>query len=410
MTVPVGELELPAFDYTDATLTGDRFHDTLRSLREQSWIAKAGLVGYLVLEREAATHFLRTTSATFPGRMMLEIQGVDSGPLYERLKGNLLDLDGDDHRRLRKLVQPSFTPPAADRHRPRMRAVLEELWEPVAGDGRCDFVAAFAKPYPAIMIAALMGAPLDDADRLGDWANLIQGQFDPVKVATRLPELERAAEEFVEYTRALLRDRHDDPRDDLISDLIAAEEEGDRLSDEECVHLVSAVLVGGVDTTQAQLAHGIRLFADHPEQWHALAEDPELAVPAAEEVLRYEPITPLTARVALEDMEYRDVEIPKGTLLLAVAATANRDPDAYEEPERFDIAADRERTKPLTFGAGPHFCLGANLARAELQEAFAFLAPRMPDLRLDGEPVYDTPLGVYGLDSLPIRFARADPE
>jgi cytochrome P450 len=167
---------------------------------------------------------------------------------------------------------------------------------------------------------------------------------------------------------------------------------------------VSAVLVGGVDTTQAQLAHGIRLFADHPEQWQALADDPSLAAPAAEEVLRYEPITPLTARVALEDIEYRDVAIPKGTLLLAVAATANRDPEAYEEPESFDIGADRERTKPLTFGAGPHFCLGANLARAELQEAFTFLAPRMPALALDGEPAYDTPLGVYGLDSLPIRW------
>jgi cytochrome P450 len=271
-------------------------------------------------------------------------------------------------------------------------------------------VEAFAKPYPAQMIAVVMGAPLEDAGRLGEWANLIQGQFDPVKVATRLPELERAAEEFVEYTRDLLRARHDDPADDLISELIAAEEEGDRLSDEECVHLVSAVLVGGVDTTQAQLAHGIRLFADHPEQWNAIAEDPSLAVAAAEEVLRYEPITPLTARVALEDMEYRDVAIPKGTLLLAVAATANRDPGAYDEPESFDITADRDRTKPLTFGAGPHFCLGASLARAELQEAFAFLAPRMRSLRLDGEPGYDTPLGVYGLDSLPVRFTSVHPE
>ena len=404
MTVPVAELELPAFDYTDANLTGDRFHDALRALKEQSWIAKAGPVGYLVLDREAATHFLRTPKATFPGRMMLEVQGVTSGPLYERLKGNLLDLDGDDHRRLRKLVQPSFTPPAADRHRPRMREVLEELWAAVESEGSCDFVETFAKPFPAQMIAVVMGAPLEDAGRLGEWANLIQGQFDPVKVATRLPELERAAEEFVEYTRELLRARHDSPADDLISELIAAEEEGDRLSDEECVHLVSAVLVGGVDTTQAQLAHGIRLFAGHPDQWEAIAEDPALAAPAAEEVLRYEPITPLTARVALEDVEYRDVAIPKGTLLLAVAATANRDPEAYEEPESFDISADRERTKPLTFGAGPHFCLGANLARAELQEAFAFLAPRMRSLRLDGEPGYDTPLGVYGLDSLPISW------
>ena len=400
----VAELDLPAFDYMDSTLAGPRFHEALTELRERTWVARADPVGFFVLDREAATFFMRTPLATFPGRMMLEVQGVNSGPLYERFKGNLLDLDGDDHRRLRKLVQPAFTPPAADRHRHTMRELLERLFEPIAGQGRCDFVARIAKPYPAMMIAHVMGAPLEDADRLGEWANLIQGQFDPIKVATMLPELERAAEEFDEYARELLRVRHDDPADDLISHLIAAEEEGDRLSDEECVHLVSAVLVGGVDTTQAQLAHGIRLFAEHPDQWSMLAEDSSLAAAAAEEALRYEPITPFTARITLEDVEYRDVTFPKGTLVVACSATANRDPGEYERPESFDITVDRERSKPLTFGAGPHFCLGANLARAELQEAFAFLAPRMPDLVLDGEPQYDTPFGIYALDGLPVRF------
>jgi len=400
----VSELDLPAFDYTDASLTGERFHDALRSLRECSWVAKAGPVGYLVVDREAATFFLRTPQAKFPGRLALEVQGVSEGPLYERMKGNLLDLDGEDHRRQRKLVQPSFTPPAADRHRPAMRRVLAELYGAVEGERRCDFVAAFAKPYPATIIAELMGAPLTDADRLGTWANLIQGQFDPVKVATMLPELERAAEEFVDYTRALIDSRRDDPREDLISELIAAEEEGDRLSEDQCVHLVSAVLVGGVDTTQAQLAHGIRLFAAHPEQWRLLVDDPGMAGAATEEVLRYEPITPLTARITREEIVYRDVVFPEGTIVLAASAAANRDRDGWEAPEEFDITPDRERAKPLTFGAGPHFCLGANLARAELQEAFAFLAPRMPELALDGEPAYDTPLGVYGLDSLPIAW------
>jgi cytochrome P450 len=403
----IAELDLPAFDYMDASLAGERFHEELERMRTHTWIARADQVGFFVLDREAAAFFLRTPSATFPGRKMLEVQGVNSGPLYERFKGNLLDLDGDDHRRLRKLVQPAFTPPEADRHRPTMRDVLEQLWEPVNGKGRCEFVASFAKPYPAMMIASVMGAPLSDADRLGTWANLIQGQFDPIKVATMLPELERAALEFGDYTRELLRARHDDPSDDLISQLIAAEEEGDRLSDEECVMLVSAVLVGGVDTTQAQLAHGLRLFAEHPDQWRLLAQDASLAPAAAEEVLRYEPITPFTARIALEDIEYRDVTFPEGTLLIACSATANRDPAEYQAPSSFDITADRGRAKPLTFGAGPHFCLGANLARAELQEAFTFLAPRMPDLALDGAPAYDTPIGIYALDELPLRFNPA---
>jgi cytochrome P450 len=403
----VAELDLPSFDYTDASLAGPRFHEAMRELRERTWVARADPVGYFVLDRDAATFFLRTPSATFPGRRMLEVQGVTSGPLYERLRGNLLDLDGDDHRRLRKLVQPAFTPPAADRRRPEMRRQLAELFAAFSADGRCDFVRSLAKPFPARMIAIVMGAPVEDADRLGVWANRIQQQFDPVKVATELPELERAASEFLDYTRELMRDRQAKPGDDLITELLQAEEEGDRLTEGECLHLVSAVLVGGVDTTQAQLAHGVRLFAEHPGQLRLLAERPELAAAAAEEVLRFEPITPFTARIALEDIEYRDVRFPEGTLVFASAATANRDPDGYEAPEEFDITTERGRAKPLTFGAGPHFCLGANLARAELQEAFAFLAPRMRELELDGDPAYDTPLGIYALNELPLRFAPA---
>jgi cytochrome P450 len=403
----VTELDLPAFDYSDPDLTGDAWHDAVRAARERSWLARAEPIGFFVLEREAVAFFLRTPKATFPGTQILELQGVTDGPLWERLRGNLLDLDGDDHRRLRKLVQPAFTPPAADRHRPAMRRHLENLFAPIAGGAPFEATGALAKPYPALMIAELMGAPLEDWERLGAWANLIQGQFDPIKVANEREALERAAAEFVEYTRELIEARHGNPGDDLISVLIAAEEEGDRLTEEEVVHLTSSILVGGVDTTQAQLSHALILFARHPEQWELLAERPELAPQAVEEVLRYEPITPITARVTREDIEYDGVTFPRGALIFAAAVAANRDPGAYEEPDRFDITADRGRAKPLTFGAGPHFCLGANLARAELQEALAFLAPRMPGLRLEAEPVYDTPLGVYAVKELELGFEPA---
>ncbi len=404
----VTELDLPAFEYSDPELTGAAWHDAVRNARERNWLARAEPVGYFVLEREAAAFFLRTPKATFPGTTILELQGVTEGPLWERLRGNLLDLDGDDHRRLRKLVQPAFTPPAADRHRAAMRRHLADLFEPIAGSGGFEATSALTKPYPARMIAELMGAPQSDADRLGVWANLIQGQFDPIKVANERETLERAAAEFVVYTRELLAARHDNPGDDLISVLIAAEEEGDRLSEDEVVHLTSAILVGGVDTTQAQLAHALVVFAEHPDQWAMLAEQPELAPQAVEELLRYEPITPITARITLEDVEYHDVTFPEGTLVLAAAVAANRDPAAYEDAESFDITADRGRAKPLTFGAGPHFCLGANLARAELQEALTYLAPRMPGLRLEADPIYDTPLGIYAIEELQVGFDPPD--
>jgi cytochrome P450 len=398
----VTELELPEFDYyQDTGLRGDRFHEVMAGLREKSWLAHSDLA-YFVLDREAASFFLRTKSATFPGMKIAELFGIDEGPLFEEIRRNILHLNGDQHRRLRNLVNPAFTPRAADRWRPRMREFLEQLWNEVKDAGRCEFVQAFAKPYPSLMIATVMGAPLEDAPRLHHWSLWIQRQFDAPSLMAEREKIELAVEEFYDYAGRLLAERRETPSDDLISTLIAAEEQGDRLSDVELVNLVLNVLIGGVDTTQSQLAQAIRLFAEHPDQWELLRDRPELAPQAVDEVLRYEPITPFTARILLEDVEYRDVTFPKDTVLMVSAVTANREPDGQD----FDITAERS-DKPLTFGAGIHYCLGANLARAELQEALALLAPRMRDLALEGPPEFGSVHGIYGLEGLPIRFQAA---
>jgi cytochrome P450 len=218
--------------------------------------------------------------------------------------------------------------------------------------------------------------------------------------------IEQAVEEFYEYARALLAARRDDPGEDLISTLLAAADPAhppERLSEEECVNLVLNVLIGGVDTTQSQLAHAIRLLAEHPEQWAALVADPSLAPRAVEEALRYEPITPFTARITVEELTYRDVTFPPDTIVMVCAFTGNRD-GVGAEPERFDITAERPKARALTFGAGVHYCLGANLARLELEEGLAFLARNMRCLELDGEPLYESILGIYGLAELPIKF------
>jgi cytochrome P450 len=396
----VADLELPRLDYLDPELRGDRFHEVMHDLAEKSWLAKWDL-GYFVLDREAAGFFLRTDKGVFPGTRLLEMVGITDGPLWDSLSRNIISLNGEQHRRLRRLVHESFTPKAADRYRPAMREILAELYEPIAARGSCDFVSAFAKPYPARMIATVIGAPLGDAERLHELSNLLQSQFDAIALATRREELEAAAVEFDAYVEKLVLDRRDDPGDDLVSKLIVAEEEGDRLSHDECVSLVRDALNGGIDTTQSQLAHGIRLLAEHPDQWRMLGDDPSLAPRAAEEVLRFEPVAPFTTRLLLEDVEYRDVVFPADTVVTVSQFNANRD---VENGDNFDITADRGSAKALTFGAGPHFCMGANLARAELQEGLAFLAAHLRDLELDGEPEYGTITGLYGLESLPIRF------
>jgi cytochrome P450 len=401
----VTDLELPALDFFAPDLRGERFHAVMDQLSAATWLATSP-IGYFVLDRAAAAFFLRTRAATFPGMKIAEMFEVPEGPLLEQMRRNILHLGGDDHRRLRNLVNPAFTPRAADRWRPAMRDFLERLWEPLADVGRCEFVDAFAKPYPSLTIAMVTGAPLEDAPKLYEWSNLIQRQFDGPSLMNERDAIERACAEFYEWAGALIERRRSEPAGDLISTLIAAEQEGDRLSDVECMNLVLNVLVGGVDTTQSQLAHAVRLFAAHPAQWRLLAERPELARAAVEEVVRFEPITPFTARLLHEEVEYRDVTFPAGTVVMVCVFTGNRD-GVDGDPDEFDIAADRGDAKPLTFGAGIHYCLGANLARAELQEALAFLPARMQGLELDGEPELGSIHGIYGLDSLPIRWTTA---
>ncbi len=409
--VLVSELELPAFDHTDPSMRGEHFHVEMARARAAGWLAR-GPFGYMTLDRESGEFFLRTRSAIFPGMKIAEIFGVTDGPLFEEMQRNILHINGPDHSRLRSHVNPTLSPRAVERYRPAMRGFLRELLEnAVAASGgekvRCDFVEAFARPYPSRVIATVMGAPITDAPRLHHWSNWIQRQFDAASMATEREGIDAAVAEFYDYAQALVADRRRSPADDLISKLIEAEEQGDRLTDVECINLVFNVLVGGVDTTQAQLAHAIRLLAEHPDQWQALQQDRSLATQAVEEALRYEPITPFTARILTEDVEYRDVLFPEGTIVMVCAFTGNRDLEGaeYAEADRFDILADRERARPLTFGAGVHNCLGANLARVELQEGLTFLAENLHGLELTGEPVYESVSGIYGLSELPICFS-----
>jgi cytochrome P450 len=399
MTV-VSDLELAEVDLASPDLAGDTYHSLLASLPrdgEYGWLASSPLA-YIVLDHESGEFFLRSRSTAFPGREIADLFGVTGGRLRELIDANILNQQGAQHRRLRSLVGGAFTPRAADRWRPVMRDFLAQLWSAAESAHACEFVAAIAKPYPSLTISAVLGAPQADAPRLHEWSSLVQRQFDIKALTTQVPEMERAAAEVFDYVEALLTKRKGEPGDDLLTTLLNAEEAGDRLSHAECVNLVLDVIAGGVDTTQAQLSHALRQFAVHPDQWEQLRRQPELVGRAVEEVLRFEPITPLTARICLEDVEHRGVLFPAGTIVAVCSERANR-----EQGEVFDINADRE-DRLLTFGAGPHFCLGANLARAELQEALLFLAPRMHGLAPDGQAVLGNVEGIYGIDSLPLRW------
>ena len=401
--VPLGDLEVPSFDDNEPGLSGEMFHRRLAELREHGWLARSSLA-YMVLDRESGEFFLRSKQTAFPGREIADLFGITGGRLREMIDANILNLGGDRHRRLRSLVGPAFTPRAAQRWRPAMREFLGKLWDGLAGTAGCEFVSSFAKPYPAMTIAAVLGAPQRDAMRLHEWSTWVQKQFD-IRALEREPgRIEQAVSEVYEYVDALLARRRGEPSDDLLSALLSAEAEGERLSHAECANLVLDVIAGGVDTTQAQLSHAMRLFSAHPGQWELLARSPELVPAAVEEVLRFEPITPFTARICTADVEYRGVLFPAGTIVAVCSEQANRDQAGAERVGEFDITAPRDG-RLLTFGAGAHFCLGANLARAELEEALAFLAPRTPGLRPAGPPQLGGVEGIYGIDALPLAWS-----
>lgn len=395
---------------TDPNLKGEHWHAEMKSMLQSGvWLAESPMAT-VVLGREAGEFFLRTRSAVFPGLLIAQIFGIDDGPLFEQIENNIINVNGDAHRRLRGLVNPSLTPRAAKGYRPAMRNFLLKLWDDLDGADEYDFIDAFARPYPSLTISRVMGAPPEDAAKLHDWSMWIQRQFDPIALSDpdTVARIQEKVGQFYDWVRPLIETRRTTSSDDLISSLIATEEEGERLSGVELENLVLNILVGGVDTTQNQFAHAIRLLAERPGQWAKLREDPETLAPlAAMEALRFEPITPFTARQLLEEVEYDGITFPEGTVIAVCSFTGNRDPEAFSEPMEFDITAERGKTRNLTFGAGFHYCVGANIAKAELEEGLTFLAGKIEKLELAGPPELQTVSGIYGIDSLPLRIEAA---
>jgi cytochrome P450 len=405
MTV-VTELTLPHFDHTDVSLRGEVYRSAMAGVGDgDDWLVACPF-GFIVLDRESGEFFLRSKQTEFPGLMIAQLFGINDGPLHEEIVKNIITLGGADHRRIRNLVNPALAPRAVARYRPAMRRFIGELLDATAATGpRCEFITQIARPYPSLVIADVMGVDSSHAPKLHEWSNLIQQQFDPVLLTENRALIEAGVAEYYAWVEGQIAQRRGSPGEDLITDLIAAEADGERLTHDELRNLILNVLVGGVDTSQSQLAHAVRLLAQHPEQWQRLRADPDgLALAAVDEAIRFEPITPFTARITTSEVEHRGVTFPAGTVVLVSAWHANREGVG---PDGFDITADRGGARVLTFGAGQHYCAGANLARAEMQEALAALAHRVSTLELAGEPEFGTPAGIYGLASLPLTVGMA---
>lgn len=379
----------------------------MRDLAAEHWLVRNPF-GFTVLRYDDVAAVLRDKRWHNAAGILPKMMGVTDPEFLARDRVSILSAEGDVHTRLRRLVAPAFSPRAADRLRPFMREIMNQLIDKVAPTGHADIVSDICEPYPIPIICELLGAPKSDwqlFSRLAsDVLRIFNGTLDE-----DLPVIMKAQDELDEYTRELIAERRSKPADDLITALIAAQEAGDKLSTDELVMMVGAVIVGGTDTTRNQLGCSVALFAEHPDQWALLVDQPELASRAVDEAMRYFGAVRGTGRFASEDIEYRGITFPTGTLMMPSLAVANRDESVFDGASTFDITREPATQPHMTLGSGIHYCLGASLAKAELQEALAILARRMPDLRINGAVTWKpSQVGIFGPEHLPVTFTAGN--
>lgn len=316
---------------------------------------------------------------------------------------NMLDLDEPDHTRLRRLVQKAFTPSMVERLEDRIRGICEELLDAFAQKHSMDLVRDYALPLPLTVIVELLGIPGEDRDRFHRWSRALVKTPTPFNMLRSLPSVTA----FMRYLRKLVRQLRSAPRSEgLLSALVEVEEAGDRLSEDELLAMAFLLLIAGHETTVNLIASGTLALLEQPDQMELLRNNPSLVKSAVEELLRYTcPLETATERYAREDAEIAGICIPRGSIVFAVIASANRDASQFENPDRLDIT--RTNNRHLSFGQGAHFCLGAPLARLEGQIAIPALLSGVPNLQL-AVPANKlrwraTPV-LRGLEALPVRF------
>jgi cytochrome P450 len=354
------------------------------------------------LLREVPTG-MRRTNGLLPG----QTEEVPGSGLFMLLQ------DPPTHTRLRKLVSKAFTPRAIESWRPRVQSITDELLDRVAEKGSMDLVADLALPLPATLICELLGIPAEDQGRFTQWTTdathgllTLRGLGDEAMQA----RVDEAGMSLVGYFTDLIARRRSEPGDDLLSVLISAEEEGEKLSPLELMSQSIGLLIAGFETTIGLIGNGLATLIRHPEELEKLRADPDLIASAVEECLRYSGPILVTVRVLHEDSQFGDYVIPIDTEVIALLAAGNRDPAHFEDPERFDVtryAEGRNATPHLSFGGGAHLCLGAHLARLETQIAIGTLVRRFDGLTLQSEST-EWGRSLFRVPAhIPVRFTEA---
>jgi len=385
------ELADPTFSVTSAQV---------HQAREECWYARTSY-GLAVLRHDQATRLishpgLRQGSSAWPAH-----HGITSGPFADWFANWVLNKEGTDHRRLRKLLNPAFSRRHIEALRPRFRSLAAELTASFAALGRCEFMADFAEPYAAQVIAEMLGIDGQEWPFIARDSATI-GLAMGVRIRQDLEQIEAALGRLYGYADTLIADRRARPRDDCVTSLVTAHAENDQLSGAELRDTLVLLMFGGFDTTRNQLGLAMQTFIDHPAQWRLLGERPDLAPSAVEEVMRVSPTTTWVTRQAVADFTFDGLAIAAGTTIHLLCESAGTDERTGHATE-FDIAAS-DRASHLAFGGGVHYCLGHLVARADMSEALAVLAGSLREPRVDGAAIWLPCSGNTGPVRLPLAF------
>jgi len=359
----------------------------------------------VTLSHAAAQELL--TSGAFAPNFVEAIArfGVTSGPFHDWMAMSPLNMDGPAHREWRALMSRTFTPRSADRLRPYLAATSLELIDGFAAlsdaDGVLDFTAAFADKLPLLALCELIGVPPNDREQFGRWADSIGKGFNPIELAMCADEVDDATVALLGYAAGLVEQRRAEPRDDLVSRIaVVGREEG--FPDEQLVGSVAGLVFAGHETTKMQLGWAISVLAEHPDVWDGLAADPSSVAAVVDEVMRTRSAVAAFPRGAVADTEVRGCPVASGDFALVSVWGANHDPAVYPD-DTFDPTRPPEPA--MTFGFGAHYCLGAGLAKAEVQEALLALTARLHRPELVEGAEWRPPVGINGPTKLPVRFA-----
>lgn len=383
-----------------------RLYHQLRNLApvHQSQIERLGRP-WIVTRHADAAWVAREKNLIKDGRLVDQLGGAPDSPFVRVMKRMLNFIPAPRHTRLRHLVNSGFTLRTVERLRPGVRELVNQLIDARLAEGQMDLVRDYAFPIPLAMICELIGVPLEDAPRIESWARQVLESVDEGLLVT--PELEQRRNQamlgFCGYFQSLIEARRASPRDDLISRLVDVQRSADDLADEDIVATAILLFQAGHDTTASLIAKGMLALLQHPEELAKLRARPELLQNATEELLRFDTSVQLSVNFATADVAYHDRTIRDGDAMIILRGAANRDPARFPEPDRLDI--ERDDIDHHSFGLGAHFCLGASLARLEIQEAIGALVRRLPGMKVDlDRVVYRPSLHLHGLESLPVRW------